>query len=622
MSSGAGFPINDLLRRRLQTGLAIITLTLSVASTLFLLLFSSQLGSDISSAGGMFTLGLKSLFSQYLWFIGALIFSVGAILTSFIVLLMMTQRTRDFGLIKAAGCPNSLVGGYFMTELIITAALGCVFGTVVGFAADLAASYALFGGVSLANWWYIPLVFAAFFGLALFFGIQPILKAAKLSAAEALSPVQYYGLFVTRKYQALSRNALTWRITSRSMARRLNPIIRIVVLLSVVFVLLTVSVAGGIIAKDTTSSWIGGTEEGAIVVAYGGMGVQYQQLLASFGGAEYRSDFNYSNPNLAIPASIIETLTPISGVSSVQQRLVLHENVTEVGNFTVIEGAMTQVGGTRQGQSLIVGINPDDLGAKFANKGRNIGANDAWEAIVSDSVSQTMYSPDKKLHINLADPLVEGIKIDEEVFQIVGVCVDPLNNGYVTYVPMEKLMNITGLNQPNLLIVGLDGSVDRNVAIGEIRGAIKSVDSGLEVYDLKQITAENAQLLASTWETIMFIPLFSVASAAICLVAYMMLVVNEQRQEFATLRAVGAKPNLIIKVSAIESLLVLLSSFGVGLSFGIITTILILITNPIITATSIATISGWLVIALVAMFILSLYPAVKLSKSSILQMNS
>ena len=116
--SSTGFPINDLLRRKLQTSLTITTLTLSVASTLFLLLFSNRLGVGIASTAGTLTLGLTAIFSQFIFFIGVLIFLIGAVLTSFIVFLMMSQRTRDFGLIKAAGCPNSLVGGYFMTELL------------------------------------------------------------------------------------------------------------------------------------------------------------------------------------------------------------------------------------------------------------------------------------------------------------------------------------------------------------------------------------------------------------------------------------------------------------------------------------------------------------------------
>jgi ABC-type antimicrobial peptide transport system permease subunit len=188
MSSGAGFPINDLTRRRLQTGLVITTLTLSVASTLFLLLFSGRLGVGLAASTGTFTLGLSATFGQFLTFIGALIFLVGAVLTSFIVFLMMAQRTRDFGLIKAVGCPNSLVGGYFMTELLTVTLIGCVLGVIAGFLADFVAANIVFGAFGLPNWWFAPIVFVVFFVLALVFGLQPIIKASKMSAIEALSP--------------------------------------------------------------------------------------------------------------------------------------------------------------------------------------------------------------------------------------------------------------------------------------------------------------------------------------------------------------------------------------------------------------------------------------------------
>jgi ABC-type antimicrobial peptide transport system permease subunit len=534
---------------------------------------------------------------------------------------MMTQRTRDFGLIKAAGCPNSLVGGYFLTELIVVALIGCILGTVGGFVADFAASLAVFGAFLPINLWFFVLVFGVFFGLALFFGLKPILKASKLSAAEALSPASYYGLFVTRKYKPLNRSALALRVASRSMARRLNPVIRIVILLSAVFILLTVSVAGGIIAKDTTTSWVQSSSSGTIAVAYSAMGSQYERLLSTFSGTE-SGDFNYSDPALAVPTQLQTTLAGLSGVSSVQQRLVLYENVTEKGNFTVIEGAMTSVGGQRESQSIVIGVNPIDLALGLVSKGRTLSASGSSEAIIGDSLTQTMYVADKKLEINYADPLVESIKIRDRTYPIVGVLVDPLNNGYVTYVPIEKLINSSGLSGPNLLLVTLDGSVNSTTVLEELRSAAKNVDSGLEVFDLSPTLQKNTEFLSSTWETIMLIPLLSVGSAAVCLVAYMMLVVDEQRQEFATLRAVGARARLIVSASAFESMLVLLSSFGVGLSFGIITTVLILMTNPVITGATIAVISGWLVAALAAMFVFSLYPAIKLSRTRILQMAS
>ena len=178
--SSHGFPINDLLRRKLQTGLSISTLMLIVASTLFLLLFSSRIGYNVGSAAGVFTQGLDTILSQFIFFIGILIFAVGAVLAAFISFLMMAQRTRDFGLMKAAGCPNSLVGGYFMTELLTIAFSGCILGIGLGFLIDYVAANLVFSSYQVPNLWFAPLIFIVFLVLAIVFGLQPILKAAKM----------------------------------------------------------------------------------------------------------------------------------------------------------------------------------------------------------------------------------------------------------------------------------------------------------------------------------------------------------------------------------------------------------------------------------------------------------
>ena len=131
------FPLNDLFRRRLQTGLVVACLTLSVASTLFLLLYSSRVGVGFATINeNILTIGLTTIFAQFVGFVTILVFVVGAVLVSFTALLMMTQRTRDFGLIKATGCPNDLLFGYYVTELIIVTVLGCTLGVVLGLGAD------------------------------------------------------------------------------------------------------------------------------------------------------------------------------------------------------------------------------------------------------------------------------------------------------------------------------------------------------------------------------------------------------------------------------------------------------------------------------------------------------
>ncbi len=98
-----------------------------------------------------------------------------------------------------------------------------------------------------------------------------------------------------------------------------------------------------------------------------------------------------------------------------------------------------------------------------------------------------------------------------------------------------------------------------------------------------------------------------------------MLTVDEQRQEFAVLRAVGAKSSKVISILSIQSIIVLLSSFSIGISLGTMITLVILIHQPVVTIFTLMQISGWILAALVGMFLLSLYPAIKISKTSILR---
>ncbi len=617
------FPINDLRRRPFQTGITIITLTLSVASTLFLLFFSNRLGVGTASAtAGALTQGLTAIFSQFILFIGVLIFAIGAVLTAFVAFLTMAQRTKDFGLIKAAGCPNSLVGGYYMSELLTTTIIGCILGVAFGFLMDYSITLTVFSSYSLPNFWFAPLVFVAFFVLAFVFGLRPIIKAAKMSPIQALSPVNYYGLTTTVKHKALSHSALTWRIATRSLIRRQSTSLRIILLLSTVFVLLTVSIAGGIIASGTTSAWIQKPlNSNTLVIAHSSMGDQYRALLSKFSGATETGAFNYSDTNLAIPQAVISQVTALPSVSLVDSRLVLIEHISEVSNFTVnpSTGQTFSVGDNRQGDAIVIGVNPQKLAGAWFTQGRFLNVNDSLEAVIGDSIAHTMYSPGSAVGTSLSDPLLESVAFANNTFRIVGVCVDPTNNGFVIYVPIERLMYQTGLSNPNLLLVTLNNSNDRSAAITQIEIAIQSIDPNLNVFTLNDVVAKNEGFLTSNWQTIMLLPLFTLASAALCLVGYMMLAVDEQHQEFAVLRAVGAKQKIIVAILAIQSIFVLFSSFAVGIFAGTILTIIILMHQPLITSFTIAEITAWLLSALAVMFIFSLYPAWRLAKSPILK---
>jgi ABC-type antimicrobial peptide transport system permease subunit len=293
----------------------------------------------------------------------------------------------------------------------------------------------------------------------------------------------------------------------------------------------------------------------------------------------------------------------------------------EISNFTVDPDTLATlpVGDSREVDAIVVGVNPQNITSEWSIKGRFLSGKGDLETVIGDSVSQSMFYPHPNISVVLSNPLVEGISFKNTTFNIVGICIDPLNNGQVAFVPLDKLENATGIPRPNLLLIKLNDFLDRNSAIAQIKSIVQTADSNLEVLDLRGVIEQNASFLSSAWQTIMLLPLFTLSSAALCLVGYMILAVDEQRQEFGILRAVGVKPRIIIAISAIQSAIVIISSFGIGISLGVITTLLILMANPLVTSVAIAEIALWLTAALIAMFLLSLCPAFKLAKTSILK---
>jgi ABC-type antimicrobial peptide transport system permease subunit len=233
-----------------------------------------------------------------------------------------------------------------------------------------------------------------------------------------------------------------------------------------------------------------------------------------------------------------------------------------------------------------------------------------------------MFSPDAHAKIFRSDPLIQSLRLQNATFNIVGVCVDPINNGKVTYVSLEKLQNLTGASYANIALVKLDPDADRAALIAQIKTEVNQVNSDFSVFELDEVLQENRDFIGSIWSTVMLLPIFTLTSAALCLIGYTMLSVEEQHQEFAVLRVIGTKPKAVVTMLAVQSLIVLFSSFAVGISFGVIITVMILMAHPLVTSFTILSIAGWLLAALAGMFLLSLWPALRFAKKPILKIMS
>jgi len=612
------FPVNDLLRRKLSTSLTLISLITCVASTLFLLQFAEQVGFGITSAAkNTLTIGYSAIFSSFLFFVGILVFAVGAVIVSFIAFLNMAQRTKDFGLIKAAGCPNGLVFSYFFIELLIVLFLGCVLGVALGFLTDYAVinSAAFQSYPKELNFWYAPLIFVAFFAFGLIFGLKPLINASRLSPIAALSPIKYFGLSGGTKFKALSKSRLTLNIAARSLFRHQSATVRIVFFLSLVFILLTVSITGSIIANNTTATRV---EEAAgkdlLLVANKNMGNQYIALLSKFSETKEKTEFNYLNPNFAIPDAAIQQLNNINGITNFETRLICEGHMQELMNFTIDPEtqATILIGDNREVDSLIVGVESEKVLSSWFIEGRFLRGDYSSEAVIGDSIAAVMFEK----------PLSQSFVMQNATFNVVGLCLDPINNGFVTFVPLRKLESLKTDSRPNVVLAQICSSANRSSVIKQMQNRLASVNSDLMVFELIVTLEKNVGFLSAIWSVVMFLPLFSLVAASLCLVGYLVLAIDEEHQEFAVLRAIGVKPKTVMTILAIQSLSILFSSFAIGISLGVIITLMILIPEPVVTSFTILEIFAWLLATLTGMFLSSMYPAVRFARKPILEIIS
>jgi putative ABC transport system permease protein len=144
---------------------------------------------SIAQALDMITTVTNAL-SYFLAAMAALSLIVGGIGIMNILLVSVTERTREIGLRKAVGASNANI----MTQFLMEAVTVTLLGGIVGIAGGIIVSYIIAIGINFLgyDWAFIVSPFSVFLAVAvasivgLVFGLYPARKASKLEPVEAL----------------------------------------------------------------------------------------------------------------------------------------------------------------------------------------------------------------------------------------------------------------------------------------------------------------------------------------------------------------------------------------------------------------------------------------------------
>jgi ABC-type antimicrobial peptide transport system permease subunit len=455
---------------------------------------------------------------------------------------MISQRTRDIGVIKAAGALPRRLLAYVTFEALIVIVSSCLVG---GLSALLiysswswpnASLFKQVGPVANAGATIlivVPLISLLLSYMVASFRVRRIVGSSSVYAiSKQLSTLDLktLGKPLRSKWLGSAFNLATRNVSRDRGFNKTLLSVGICICLSMIVL------SGALVSADTSASYVvRAMPPNVLIVANSNVYNQYVSLGESFSRTAPLSSIDYTNASYTITPQNASAFRSIPGVETVDTRLVTMGSITGyvkahfASNQDTGENINTQIipevdtGTTR---ALIVGINSTSaIGDWYTSNGFLQSADAEYTMIAGDSlVGNIVQTP-----FNLSQVSAFGYRYD-----VKSALVDPLNAGRVLYAPVQTVQRTLGVNGYNVLLL--------KVSDPSILAAVSQVASslGLVVGSQDPILNSNLAFLNSTWSYIFLIPILALALTCAILLSYLAKNFSRRFNDYVVLKVLGA----------------------------------------------------------------------------------
>ncbi len=581
-----GFAAKNLRRRGFHSYLAFLGLTLTVATTTFLLLLGQDLATRLGIDSSMrSTFGISWLIFAYLVLALALVSIVGLLSSSYLVSSMINQRMRDIGVIKAAGALPRRLLSYVTFEAFVVIFSSCLVGALSALLIYASWSwpsislYKQVGPVPNAGASVLIVVPLTSFLLCYVVASVRVRRIVGSSSVTAISrQLSDLDLKSLGKPLRIKRLGSAFNLATRNVSRD-RGFDRTLLSVGICVFLSMVVLSGALVSADTSTSYVvRAMPPHVIIVANINIYNQYVSLGTSFSRTAPVPSLDYVNESYVITPQNASAFRAIPGVETVDTRLITMSLITGfikahfASNQDTGENINTQIipeVDTGSAQALIVGIDPSNTIGDWYTSDGFLQSNDAqYTMIAGDSLVGNIV----QMPFNLSQVSAFNFR-----YAVKSALVDPLNAGRVLYAPVQTVQQNLGINGYNVLLLKVNNSPAVFSAVTQLANSY-----GLVVGSQDPILNSNLAFLNSTWSYIFLIPILALALTCGILLSYLATNLSRRFNDYVVLKVLGANVWYRLKLLLWESWGVLAISMLIAIPVAWAISIFFLVPDPIV----------------------------------------